>query len=128
MSNITPTAAQRALAIALVKPFMKMEQEGRDGESSVETGKEIQQLLAAHDAKKDAQLDLVVKDYEALTRRVENAEAACTKMRAALEFIRDECDWEVGGDHWAHGGDKRIGPACTEALALTLATVGNFPK
>ena len=37
-------------------------------------------------------------------------------MAAALEFIRDECDWGVGGDHWNEAGDKRIGPACEKAL------------
>ena len=37
------------------------------------------------------------------------------KLAKALEFIRDECEWETfpgeGG-----GGDQRIGPACTAAL------------
>ena len=48
-------------------------------------------------------------------------ELAASKVREdnlanALEFIRDECDWEPGGDHWNKAGDKRIGPACDKAL------------
>lgn len=34
-------------------------------------------------------------------------------MAEALGFIRNECDWE----ETPTGGDQRIGPACTEALA-----------
>jgi hypothetical protein len=36
----------------------------------------------------------------------------------ALQFIRDECNWEENkGD--GNGGDDRIGPACDKALSHT---------
>ena len=61
------------------------------------------------------------EDIRAIIARAEAAEALVAEKDKALEFIRDECDWEEGGDHFVKAGDKRIGPACTKALAKTPA-------
>ena len=39
------------------------------------------------------------------------------KLRKTLLFVRDECDWETPRGDFGGGGDDRIGPAITSALA-----------
>ena len=39
------------------------------------------------------------------------------RLRKTLIFVRDECDWETPRGDFGGGGDDRIGPAITSALA-----------
>jgi hypothetical protein len=52
-------------------------------------------------------------------RRAGGKETKCqaqvARLREALKFILDECDWEED----LNGGDHRIGVACRKALAAT---------
>lgn len=70
-----------------------------------------------------AHFDRMRGEIAALTADLEEARATVASQAKRLEattdallFIRDECDWEEGGDHFVKGGDRRIGPACTKAL------------
>lgn len=47
------------------------------------------------------------------------------RLRTALLFIHDECDWEPG---YANGGDGRIGKACTDALSPNAGCEGTQRK
>ena len=47
--------------------------------------------------------------------RLKRAYSEITRLRACLQFILEECDWEPT-DAYGSGGDARIGPAVRKAL------------
>ena len=58
-------------------------------------------------------------DYSLLSSDYLEIKADNARLREALLFIRDECDWEpsIGSAGNATGGDSRIGEVVTKALA-----------
>lgn len=74
--------------------------------------------LAESEAEKDNFAETILTLHDKLTA----SEAKVQQLREVLVFIRDECDWEElpqGSGYGGDGGDNRIGPAITAALAAT---------
>lgn len=85
------------------------------------------QLAQKSDALETLQLTEEIRTHErdewkdkavASESSIDERDKRIEKLEGALRFIRDECDWEQGdSDQPFGGGDDRIGPSCTAALA-----------
>ena len=53
--------------------------------------------------------------HACIARKLERENA---RLREALVFIRDECDWEEPKGDFGGGGDSRIGPVISAALSF----------
>lgn len=56
-----------------------------------------------------------------LTDLCRKLECENAELRKTLLFVRDECDWETPRGDFGGGGDDRIGPAITSALANSIS-------
>lgn len=71
-----------------------------------------------HDNLTDEQFaEMVEAQCSPAAKRIAELERENEKLRKTLLFVRDECDWETPRGDFGGGGDDRIGPAITSALA-----------
>lgn len=107
----------RAERDALTAQLAEAKAEAVNSESAIrDQNWTIQNIEAALSAAQKGPVEVamrLVNEINILT----SAQTLAGELAGALEFIRDECEWEEGGGHGGFtAGDNRIGPACTAAL------------